>query len=154
MPFDENLVLADDTLDWSFGNIVTATYGAAAGNVSTTRNAGGFAVIDLGSAGIGGAVRGMAAVLIIDQAAEAAGDELTVVIQESTTMAFTIPHLLAEFDIIATTRGVILGSETPCTVVRRISPTLRYVRALASCTAADDFHTCWVLLSPYPFRRL
>lgn len=153
MPFDANLILANDDADWTYANLVTATYGAAAGNISTTRNDGGFAVIDLGSANIGGPVSGIAAVLVID-AAVAVGVGLVVTIQESSTEIFTVPHLLAEFDILAATRGTIVAAEAPCTVVRRISPTLRYLRALASCDGSDDWGTCWVLLSPYPYKKL
>jgi hypothetical protein len=150
MPFDANLVLADDTLDWDKTNL--DLYGTGA--TSLTKNAGGFVVIDLGAANIGGAVSGMAAVLVLTEAANAAGDALTVTIQESDTLAFTVPHELCKFDILAATLGIIIGSETPCTVVKRISPTLRYIRCLAACTASDDFKTCWCLLSPYPYKVL
>lgn len=149
MPFDANLVLADDTLDWTAANITS--YGVP---ISTTRNAGGFAVIDLGSAGIGGDVGGLAAVLVLTEAAAAADDALTVIIEESTTEAFTVPHELAKFDILAATKGVILGSEQPATIIRRISPTLRYLRAKVTNVALDDQKTCWVLLSPYPYKVL
>ena len=149
MPFDANLVLADLTLDWDKTNI--DAYGTP---TSTTRNAGGFAVIDLGAANIGAAYNGIAAVLVLTAEANAAGDALTAIIQESTTEAFTVPHNLAQFDILAATLGVIVGSEAPATVVKRISPTLRYLRCLAALTAADDFGAVWCLLSPYPFRRL
>ena len=152
MPFDALLMLADNTKDWTKAYL--DLYGTAAANISTTKNAGGFDVIDLGSAKIGGSVRGLAVVLVIDEVGEAAGDQLTVTVQESATEIFTTPHELAEFDILAATRGVILGSECPCTVIRRISPTLQFLRVLASTGAGADFHTCWVLLSPYPYRVL
>ena len=151
MVFDANLVLADDTLDWTFASLVTSNYGTP---TSTTRNAGGFTVIDLGSASIGAAVRGLAIVLILTEAAAAADDALTVIVEESTTVAFTVPHELAKFDILAATKGIIIGSEAPCTVIRRVSPTLRYLRIDASCVAADDFKTCWCLVSPYPYKVL
>jgi len=151
MPFDANLVLADDTADWTYANLVTSDYGTP---TSTTRNAGGFAVIDLGSANIGAAVSGLAVVLVLTEAAAAADDALTVIVEESATEIFTVPHELAKFDILAATKGVIIGSEAPCTVIRRVSPTLRYLRIDASCVAADDLKTCWCLLSPYPYKVL
>lgn len=149
MPFDYNLMLADETADWTKANL--DSYGTP---TSTTRNSGGFAVLDLGSAGIGGDVGGMAIVLVLTETANAVGDALTVIVEESTTEVFTVPHELAKFDILAATKGVILGSETPCTVIRRVTPTLRYLRIVASCTASDDFKTCWCLVSPYPYKVL
>ena len=149
MPFDANLVLADDTADWTAANLTS--YGTP---TSTTRNAGGFAVIDLGSANIGAAVSGLAAVLVLTEAAAAADDALTVIIEESDTEIFTVAHELAKFDILAATKGVIIGSEQPCTVVKRISPTLRYIRCKATNVAADDQKTCWCLVSPYPYKVL
>ena len=151
MPFDADLVLADSTADWTFANLVTSNYGTP---TSTTRNAGGFAVIDLGATSIGAAVRGLAIVLVMTEAAAAAGDALTVIVEESTTVAFTVPHELAKFDILAATKGVIIGSEAPATVIRRVSPTLRFLRIDASCTAGDDFGTVWCLVSPYPYKVL
>jgi len=151
MAFDYNLMFADDTADWTFANVVTSNYGTP---TSTTRNAGGFAVLDLGSAGIGSPVRGWAVVLCLTEAAAAADDALTVIVEESTTVVFTVPHELAKFDILAATKGVIIGSEQPCTVIRRISPTLRYLRIDASNVADDDQKTVWCLLSPYPYKVL
>jgi hypothetical protein len=160
MPFDDNLVLADDTADWTYANLVTNTYGVPA---LTTRNSGGFVVVDIGGGGpvVSGSVRGLAAVLILNQdaAVVTAGDELTCTIEECDDYDFSTskPHQLAEFDIAAATEGIILGSEVTgaaTTVVRRISVTRRYVRCKASCNSGDDFGTCWCLLSPYPFKDL
>ena len=151
MPFDANLVLADLTLDWSYANLVSSDYGTP---VSATRNAGGLAVIDLGSALIGGPVSGWAIALILTETAAAIDDALTVIVEESSTVAFTVPHELAKFDILAANKGVIIGSETPATIIRRISVTHRYLRIDASCVAGDDFGAVWCLLSPYPFRNL
>ena len=150
MPFDANLVLVDGSVTWSFANINTSNYGTP---TSTTRNAGGFAVIDMGGAGVPSDMRGLAVVLIMPSTVTA-GDELTLIVEESTTEIFTVPHELAKFDILAATKGVILGSEAPATVIRRIVSTLRYLRVDASITAADDFGLCQVLLSPYPYKYL
>ena len=106
MAFDSNLVLCDGSAVWSYANIVSSGYGIP---TSTTRNAGGFAVIDFGAAGVGSDMRGLAAVLILP-AANASDDALTAIIEESTTEIFTVPHELAKFDILAATKGVILGS--------------------------------------------
>ena len=151
MPFDANLVLCDGSAAWTFANLNTSDYGTP---ISTTRNAGGFAVIDLGSAGIGADRRGIAVVLVLTVAGAAVDDALTCIVEESTTEAFTVPHELAKFDILAATKGVILGNETPAVVIRRISATLRYLRIVASVTAADNFGVVHCLLSPYPFKVL
>ena len=151
MPFDANLVLVDGSAAWSFANINTSDYGTP---VSTTRNAGGFAIIDLGSANIGVAVSGIAVVLVL-MAAAAAGDELTAIIEESGSSTFASDiHELGKFDILAATKGVILGSECPTVVIIRISPKERYLRIDASVTAGDNFGLSQCLLSPYPFRVL
>lgn len=156
MPFDANLVLCngDTDYDWTYANIVTLTYGAP---VLTSR-VGGFAVIDMLALSTT-AAKGMAAIFIADEAGNDDADALTLVIQGSNELDFdpdaTNPvRTLATFDIGGETAGVILGSECPCTVVRRFSTTLRYIRAYATCADADDFHTCYVLLAPWPFNIL
>lgn len=152
MPFDANLVLANDDADWTYGNLVTSDYGSP---TSTTRNDGGFAVIDLGYADIGADYRGIAVVLIFLDSANASDDALVVVVQESGVEAFSSDvHVLCEVDIAAATQGTILGSEIPATVVRRVSPLERYIRIDASCASGDDFGTVWALLTPYPHRVL
>ena len=106
MPFDANLVLCDGSADWNFANLVTSNYGSP---TSTTRNAGGFAVIDLGATQIGVAVSGMAIVLVLTEAAAAADDALTCIAEESSVLAFTSDvHELGKFDIAAATKGIIL----------------------------------------------
>jgi hypothetical protein len=144
---DANLVLMDGTLDCTYANVVTAGYGTP---TSTTRNAGGFAVIDLGVGG--GPVTGLAAILELTEAAGGAGDEMTAIIEESTTEAFTVPHEIMKFDILAATKGVILGSEAPATVVKRITPTMRYLRLKMTVSAGDDFKTVYCNVSPFPFK--
>ncbi len=146
MPNDANLVLCDGSADWTYANVVTSNYGSP---TSLTRNAGGFVVLDLGSKG---PYSGLAVILELTEAANAGGDELTVIIEESTTVAFTVPHELGKFDILAATKGVILGSECPATVVVRVTPTRRYLRIDASCTASDDFKTVKCNVSPFPFK--
>ncbi len=152
MPFDANLVLANDDGDWTYANLVSSNYGTP---TSTTRNAGGFAIIDLGSADIGSAVRGLAVVLIMLDSANASDDALTVIVEESGVVAFgSDVHELGKFDIAAATKGIILGSEQPATVVMRVSPRERYLRIDASNVASDDQGTVWCLLSPYPYKLL
>lgn len=152
MPFDANLVLADDTLDWTFANLNTSDYGTP---VSTTRNAGGFAILDMGSADIGSDVRGLAIALVLTETAGAGADALTVIVEESGSSTFASDiHELGKFDIAGATKGIILGSETPATVIMRVVMKERYLRIDASCTSGDDFKTCWCLVSPYPYRRL
>jgi len=154
MAFDANLMLCDGSADWSHVNLVTShQYGTP---TSTTRNDGGFAVIDLGSANIGAAVGGLAVVLVLSEAAAATDDELTVTIEECAAEGFgSATHELGKFDIAAATTGVILGSEVPATVIMRVSPKLRYLRIKAVTSAvADDFGVCYALLSPYPYKVL
>ncbi len=155
MPFDANLVLADTTLDWTFNNIVTSDYGTP---VLTTRNDGGFAVIDLLAVSTT-SVKGMACVLVIDETAAASDDALTVLLQASDEVTFDtgagdIVRTLANFEVAGLTHGVILGSECPVTVIRRFATTLRYIRVDASCVSGDNFKTCQVLLAPWPFNVL
>lgn len=156
MPFDANLVLADGT-EWTKSNL--DSYGTP---VSLTRNDGGFVVLDLGSADIGSAISGLAIVLVFTEASGGT-DQLTVIAEESEEVAFGDVsdnlHLLCEFDILAATRGLIIGSEltaalTPRTVIRRVNPVHRYIRIKASCTAADDLGIVYGLVSPYPYRVL
>ena len=154
MPFDANLVLADTTADWTYANLNTSDYGTP---VLTTRNDGGFAVIDLLAISTTSA-KGMACVLIVDEAGAATDDALTVLLQASDNVGFdtgTGPvRALANFEVGGVGHGIILGNECPCTVIRRFATTLRYIRVDASCVAGDDFHTCHVLLAPWPFNVL
>jgi hypothetical protein len=150
MPFDANLVLCDGSADWSYANLVTSDYGSP---TSTTRNSGGFAVIDLLNEG---PVSGLAVVLVLADSANAADDALTVIVEDCDDSDFSSsqPHELGKLDIAAATKGVILGSECPATVVYRCTPTRRYIRIDASCNLDDDFGTVYALLSPYPFKTL
>jgi len=150
MPFDANLVLANDDADWTYANLVTSNYGSP---VLTTRNAGGFAVIDLLNEGD---PKGLAIVLVLTEAGAAADDALTVIIEECDDYDFSTsqPHELGKFDIAAATKGIIVGNEAPATVIRRVYPTRRYLRIDASCVADDDFGTVWCLASPYPTKEL
>lgn len=158
MPFDANLVLCDGTTDWSYANLVTPlTYGRP----TSTTVTGGFAVIDL-LALSGTAAQGMAAIFIADQTALATGDYLTLTVEgcDSTTFSYTAGppivkvQTLATFDILGGTLGRILGSECPCTVIRRFATTMRYIRAHAVVGNGDNFYTCYVLLAPWPFHVL
>jgi len=151
MPFDANLVLADTTADWTYANLVTSNYGTP---TSTTRNAGGFVVVDM-KAFSGTAAKGMSAVFISDEAGAAVTDALTLLLQASDQSDFSSGvQTLANFEVAGVTHGIILGNECPCTVVRRFATTKRYVRVDASCVEDDDFHTCHVLLAPWPFNIL
>jgi len=151
MPFDANLVLADNTLDWTYANLVTATYGVP---TSTTRNDGGFAVIDLKALSTTPA-SGLAAIFLSDEAGADDTDALTLTLEACDLEAFTSGvQTLANFEIAGATHGVITGAECPCTVVRRFSTRLQFIRAHAVCVSGDNFHTCWVLLAPWPFHTL
>ena len=155
MPFDANLVLASTKADWTYANIVTAEYGQP---VLTTVNDGGFAVIDILAISTT-AAKGMAVIFVADEAGADDADALTLVLQGSNELDFvadaTNPvRTLATFDIGGVDAGIILGNECPCTVVRRFATRLRYIRVNASCVLGDDFHTCQVLLAPWPFYTM
>ena len=150
MPFDANLVLADDTLDWDKTNI--DLYGEP---VATNRNSGGFAVIDL-LALSGTSDKGMAVVFMATESVTTA-DELTLTIESSDQLDFVSDsandvRTLATFDILGKALGILEGDECPCTIVRRIVTKQRYIRAHAEVSAGDDYGKCWVLLAPWPFE--
>ncbi len=156
MVFDANLVLCDgDTdYDWSYANLVTNGYG----HPHSTTRVGGFVVIDTLALSTT-AAKGMSVIFIADEAGNATDDALTLILQGSNDVDFVADannpvRTLATFDIGGVGAGIILGNECPCTVVRRFSTTLRYIRAYATCVAADDFHTCYVMLAPWPFNIL
>jgi len=151
MVFDANLVLADATADWTYANLVTNDYGTP---TSTTRNAGGFVVVDLLALSTTPA-DGLACIFVADEAGAANDDALTLVLQACDSVLFANGvQTLANFEVAGVTHGVILGNECPCTVIRRFSTRLRYIRVDASCVAGDNFHTCQVLLAHYPFHTL
>ncbi len=151
MPFDANLVLADITADWTYANLVSQNYGTP---TTTTRNSGGFVVIDL-LALSGTPAKGLAAVFVCDEAGNATDDALTLVLQASDQSDFSSGvQTLANFEVAGVSHGVILGNEVPCTVIRRFATNKRYIRVDASCVSGDDFHTCQVLLAPWPFHVL
>ena len=151
MPFDANLTLVDGSADWTYANLVSSDYGTP---VSTTRNAGGFAVIDLLQAGASPGV-GLTVVLILSEEAAATDDALTVSVQQCASAAFgSAVSTLAGFDIAAATTGVIVGSETPCTVMRRVAPTMQYIRVDASCVSGDDFGVGYCFIIPWGYNRL
>jgi len=149
---DANLVLADNTADWSYANLVTSNYGTP---TSTTRNSGGFAVIDL-LAFSKCPAKGLACVLVLTEAGAAAGDALTVLLQSSTVEAFSDDiHTLANFEVDADAgTGIIDGDETPCTIIRRFATEQRYIRIDASCTSGDDFGTVYCYIDAHPFYVL
>ena len=143
---DDNLVLADGT-EWTYANLVTSNYGTP---TSTTRNDGGFAVLDIGEA----PYTGLAIILELTEAGAAADDALTVIVEDCASADFSTsqPHELGKFDIAAATKGVILGNECPATVVMRVTPTRRYLRIDASCNSGDDFGVVYCNVSPFPFK--
>lgn len=151
MPFDANLVLCDGTYDWTYANLNTTGYG----HPHSTTAAGGFVVIDILAISTT-AAKGMSAIFMCDEAGNNDADALTLVIQGSDAVTFiqsaTVDvQTLATFEIGGATAGVILGNECPCTVIRRFHTNKRYIRAFASVTTEDDFHTCYVFLAPWPF---
>ncbi len=151
MPFDANLVLADTTADWTFANLNTNNYGTP---TSTTRNAGGFVVVDMLAIATTAAV-GLSVVFVADEAANAVDDALTLVLQVSDESDFSSGvQTLANFEVAGATHGILLGNEVPATIVRRFFTRKRYIRVDASCVAGDDFKTCQVLLAPWPFHTL
>jgi len=151
MPFDANLVLCDGSADWTYANINTSDYGTP---ISTTRNAGGFVVLDLLALGGIGSL-GVSIVLILDDTLAGDTDALTLLAQSSDAEAFgSGVHTLAQFDLASATTGIIVGTECPCTVIRRITTVDRYLRVDASVTTGDDFKTGYVFVQPWAYHRL
>ena len=155
MPFDANLVLCDGSYDWSYANLVTNGYG----HPHSTTAVGGFVVIDQLNFSTMAAPKGMSAVFLTDQAGAATTDALVLIIQGSDDVDFVADasndvHTLCTFEVGGVTAGVILGNETPCTVIRRFNTRLRYIRAYAQCVDGDNFYTCYVMLSPYPVETM
>ena len=145
MPFDENLILLDGSID------LTAALDTAP--TSTTRDATtGAAVLDIRKT----AVRGLSAVLICADSANANADTLTAFIEVSSVEAFTSDvHEMGKFDKAAATKGIILGSEVPDVFIVRFSTGKQYVRLNATVGASpDDFATVYCYLTPYAFLDL
>ena len=145
MPFDADLVLLDGTIDFKASTDTPPT--------STTRDAAtGGAVIDMGKT----ALKGMAAVLTLPEAANGSSDNLTAFIEVSDVENFgSDVHEMGKFDIVAVTKGIILGSEVPATVVLRFSSSKRYCRFNGTVgTTPDDFGNVECNLSPYPMDVL
>jgi hypothetical protein len=149
--FDANLQICDGSADWTYANVVTSDYGSP---ISTTRNDGGFAVIDLNEAPVGG----LAFTLLFTEAANATDDALTVILEECDSADFTSsqPHELGKFDIAAATKGVILGSEVAAgtEVILRCAPTRRYVRIDATMNSGDDFGAVYCNIEPFSYKTL
>ena len=156
MPFDENLVLIDGTIDMDADT--AATFAVATSTVRVT--ASGAAVIDLGAAGTG--PRGLAAVLIIPELTSST-DYLTAVLQGSDEEDFANAALylreLGKFQGLGVSSGVILASECTAGLVDivRFVTDKRYVRAYLIPTkvgGTGSFSYTKVLLSPYPYLDL
>jgi len=143
--FDYLEMLLDGSVDHAPTTDTAAT--------SLTRDAtSGAAVIDLGTGGT--PASGLSCVLLLP-AASAGADILTAVLEVSDVLAFTSDvHEVGKFDLAAATKGVILGSETPCVVILRFSTKKRYVRYNGTVTAGDDFKAVKCFLTPYAFHVL
>lgn len=141
--FDANLVLCNGSADWSYANLVTSNYGSP---TSATRNAGGFVVLDL-LAFSGTPIKGIDLVLILDD--DNASGSLVAIAQGCSSVAFgSNVEELARFDLGAVTSGVLLGTEAPCTVRRRIYTKKRYLRVDCSCGAGEDLLTGYIMATP------
>ena len=152
MPFDANLVLADNTADWTEANLVGGNdYGSP---VSLTRNAGGLVVVDMLAISSTPAI-GLSCVLILTEAGAATDDALTVLLQACDALAFdTGVHTLANFEVAGATHGVIVGDEAPVTVIRRFATKKRYIRIDASNVAGDNQGVVWCFIVPWAFDVL
>jgi hypothetical protein len=146
--YDANMELVDGSADWTYANLVTSKYGAP---TSITRNSGGFVVLKIN----GTPADGLAVVLTLKEA-NADGDALIAILQGCDDYDFSSSkvHRLATFEVDAATEGVVLGSETPITIIRRFATRLKYVRLYAVCTASDDFGASVAYLLHGPFEHL
>lgn len=118
---------------------------------SLTRDATtGAAVIDLKGTG----VNGLSAVMVLSTlAGGAAAYTLTSYLEASDVLAFTSDlHKLASFDGAGATAGVILGAETPLTVVVKFATSKRYLRINA--TVSNTFGYIKVYLQPFAYKVL
>ncbi len=141
--FDASLILMD-------GSVVTTTALDTPATSLTRGATTGAAVIDLGQTG----VNGLAAVMMLsDLAVGAAAYTLTSFLEASDVLAFTSDlHKLTAFDLAGATTGVILGAETPCTIVARFATNKRYLRWNG--TVSNDFGYIYVYVTPFPFKVL
>jgi len=151
MPFDENLILIDGSV-----SLTAATAGSFAEADSTTRDdTSGAAVIDISKT----RAEGLAAVLICPTTEDTNdADYILGFIEVSDEEDFASDvHEVGKFDLAAATKGRLLASECPCTVVLRFATDKKYVRANLTPTSGGgtaDFGAVKVLLSPYPFVHL
>ena len=145
MPFDENLMLLDGSIDLSASTDTAPT--------STTRDADtGAAVLDIRKTGR----KGLAAVLICVDSANGTDDTLTAFIECSSVAAFSSDvseH--GKFDKLATSKGIIVGSEVPDIFIVHFVTDKQYVRLNATVgDSPDSFGTVYCYLSPYPLFDL
>ena len=141
MPFDANLILVDGTIDMDTGTDTAPS--------STTRDdTTGAAIIEINETG----KDGLTAVLIIPDGAE---DIETLIgfieVSDEDDFASDV-HEMGKFDVAAASKGVILGSELPCTAFLKFATDKKYVRA--NITVNEDFGKVKCYLSPYPFKTL
>jgi hypothetical protein len=130
------------------GSVITTT-SLDTPATSLTRDATtGAAVLDLRGTG----QNGLSAVMILsDLAGGAAAYTLTSFLEASDVLAFTSDlHKLTSFDMAGATTGVILGAETPLTVVVKFATPKRYLRINA--TVSNDFGYIKVYLTPWAFK--
>ena len=140
--FDANMVLIDGTS--------TLTTGTHTPSTSASSRSNGAIVIDIRETGASGLV----AVLILSELGGAADSyTLTGFIEVSDNENFgSIISEVGKFDILAASKGVILGIETPDIVLLRFATGRRYVRA--NLTVSNDFGGVKVYLTPFPFKTL
>lgn len=145
--FDYNMILLDGSVD-----LTAATDTAPS---STTRDSStGAAVIDLG---VGGTpVGGLTAALICVDSANGATDTLTAFIEASDVASFgSDVHELGKFDKLATSKGVIVGSEVPDNFLVHFTTHKRYVRLNATVGASpDSFGTVYCHITDKKFPVL
>ncbi len=153
MPFDADLILVNGTVDCDAADAATHVPAITTSAVAAT----GAAVVDLGESG----VHGVAAVLIMPTLTSS-NDYLIAFIETSDTLDMTGAsndvHEVGKFDVLATTKGRILASETPCVSILRFATDKRYVRA--NLTPYNDggvqgnMGAVKVYLTPFPFKVL
>lgn len=141
--FDSDMILIDGTTVLNTGTDDAAT--------SATSRSDGAIVIDISETGASGLV----AVLILPELADGA-DAYTLdgFIEVSDDVAFgggTISEM-GKFDILAASKGQILGIETPAEVLLRFATGKKYVRA--NLTVNNAFGGVKVYLTPFPFKIL
>ncbi len=145
MAFDDSLVLLDGSVDYNAANDGAAT------SVDIDA-ATGAKVIDIGETG----AAGLTAVLLVPDDHNGDTDTLTAFIEASSVVGFgSDVSEMGKFDVLATAKGIIVGSEGPCEAFVHFATDKRYIRLNGTVgTYPDDFGAVKCYLTPHAYKSL